>query len=230
MSSSGLQTVINYSNTMLVDRRKVVGTQYTRNEVPRVTQTPTLNPWKFTFELPNSFRYSEARALMEEIDTLDAFTPQLVTFSNNSTLNWIFAYQGTMTPAQISAITVVDYTGNQLILNNIPPINASRLLFAKNDLIQIAGHPYPFTSTTDVYRGTDISVTVTTSRPNIITSNIYASRIVVGNACQFNLFCPNMPKYKLTVGGQLMQDGQLINNALLNWSSGFLMYEFVGQA
>jgi hypothetical protein len=230
MSSSGLQTVINYSNTMLVDRRKVVGIQYTRNEVPRATQTPTLNPWKFTFELPNSFRYSDARALMEEVDTLDAFTPQLVTFSNNSKLAWIFAYQGTMSPTQISAITVLSYAGNQLILNNIPPIGATRLLFAKNDLIQIAGYPYPFTSTTDVYRGTGPTVTITTSRPNIISTSVVGNGIVVGNGCQFNVFCPNMPKYKLTVGGQLMQNGQLINNALLNWSSGFLMYEYVSQA
>jgi len=228
--STGLQTVINYSNTMLVDRRKVVGIQYTRNEIPRVTLTPTLNPWKFTFELPNSFRYSDARALMEQIDTLDQFTPQIVTFGDNPNLSWMFAYQGVMSPQMINNITVRSFAGNQLILQNLPAINAQAPLFLQNDLIQIAGHPYPFTSTTDVLRGTDTSVTITTNRPNIISSTVVGSNIVVGNQCQFNLFCPNMPKYKLVVGGQLVSNGQLINNALLNWSSGFLMYEFCGDA
>ena len=135
--STGLQTVIDYSNTMLIDRRKVVGIQYTRNEVPRTTLTPTLNPWKITVELPNSFRYSQARALMEEVDTLDAWQPQVVTFGNNPKLSWIFAYQGAMSPSQVTSVTVVSYIGNQLILGNLPTMASDSVLFAKNDLIQI---------------------------------------------------------------------------------------------
>jgi hypothetical protein len=228
--ATGLQTVINYSNTMLVDRRKVVGIQYTRNEVPRSTLTPTLNPWKFTFELPNSFRYSDARALMEELDTLDQWQPQVISFNSNPNLTWIFAYQGTMSTAMINNMRVESFIDDQLVLNNLPAIASTRLLFAKNDLIQIVGFPYPFTSTTNIVRGTGSTVTVTTNRPNIITSSVTGLGIIVGNTCQFNLFCPNMPKYKLVVGGQKMVNGQLVSNALLNWSSGFLLYEYVGEA
>ena len=78
---SGLQTIINSCNTINFNRRNVVGTQYTRNEIPRVSQTPTKNPWKITVEMPNSFRYSDARALMEELDTLDTFTNQEIKFT-----------------------------------------------------------------------------------------------------------------------------------------------------
>ena len=85
---AGLQTILTYCNSLAIDRRKIVGIQFTRNEIPRVSQTPTLNPWKFTLEMPNSFRYYQARELMESLDTLDRINPEVITFSDNSNLSW----------------------------------------------------------------------------------------------------------------------------------------------
>ena len=228
---SGLQTIIDKCNGMKINRRNVVGTQYTRNEIPRVSQTPTLNPWKLTMEMPNSFRYSDARALMEELDTLDTYTPQLVTFGNNPNLTWIWAYQGSLTSAQITGLTVVSYVGETLTLGGLPTVAASTVIFKKNDLIQINGHPYPFTSTTDVLRGSGTTITVTTSRPNIISTGVTGSGITVGSNCYFYLFCPNMPVYKLIPGGyQRYGNGPVLNNAIIQWSDNFYMYEWVATA
>jgi hypothetical protein len=231
---SGLQTIINASNGLLIDRRKVVGIQYTRNEIPRVSQTPTKNPWKFTLDVPNSFRYSEGRALMEALDTLDRITPQVVTFSNLAAFNWMFRYQGQMSSGQLATITVTSFVGNTLTLN-VSGITAAStaVLFQPNDLIQIGSsnqYPYPFTSTTQVLRGSGSTVVVTTSRPNILTGNLVGLGIIVGNNCQFNMFCPNMPTYKLTVGGYVGNGTTTTNNALLEFSDSFQLYEFVGTA
>ena len=227
---SGLQTILDNCNTIKFNRRNVVGTQYTRNEIPRVSQTPTKNPWKITVEMPNSFRYSDARALMEELDTLDTFTNQEITFSNNAKLSWIFRYQGSLTGGQISGLTVTSYTGNQFVLGGLPGVGAGTTLFKKNDLIQINTFPYPFTSQTDVLRGGGGTVTVTTSRPNIISSSVTGSGLTVGNDCTFNVFCPNMPVYKLIPGGWQIASGITTNNAYLEWSDNFYMYEWVGEA
>lgn len=227
---SGLQTILDNCNTIKFNRRNVVGTQYTRNEIPRISQTPTKNPWKITVEMPNSFRYSDARALMEELDTLDTFTNQEITFSNNAKLSWIFRYQGSLTSGQINGLTVTSYTGNQLVLGGLPGVGAGTTLFKKNDLIQINTFPYPFTSQTDVLRGGGGTVTVTTSRPNIISSSVTGYGITVGNTCTFNVFCPNMPVYKLIPGGWQLTSGTTINNAYLEWSDNFYLYEFVGDA
>jgi hypothetical protein len=231
---SGLQTIINASNGLLIDRRKVVGIQFTRNEIPRVSQTPTKNPWKFTLDVPNSFRYSEGRALMEALDRLDRITPQIVTFSNLAAFNWMFRYQGAMTSGQLATITVTSFTGSTLTLN-VSGITAAStaVLFEPNDLIQIGSsneYPYPFTSTTQVLRGSGSTVTVTTSRPNILTGNLVGKGIIVGNTCQFNMFCPNMPTYKLIVGGYLGNGATTTNNALLEFSDSFQLYEYVGTA
>jgi hypothetical protein len=227
---SGLQTIVDFCGSLKIDRRKVVGIQFTRNEIPRVSETPTKNPWRFTLELPNSFKYYEARALMEEIDNLDRTTPQLITFSNNPALNWIYKYQGTMSTAQISAISVQSFIGDQLVLQNLPVVPSTRVLFGANDLIQIGNYTYPFTSTTQVLRGSGSTVTVTTNRPNIISGAVAGAGITVGNACEFYMFCPNMPTYKLIPGGQTMLQGQVISNALIEWSDAFQLYEWVATA
>lgn len=224
---SGLQTIINKCNGLTIDRRQMVGIQYTRNEQPRTSLTPTLNPWRFTLEMPSSIRYSEGRALVEALDTLDRYTPQIVTFNNNACLNWIFRYQGEMTTGDIGNITVASFTGDQLELTNLPTTGANTVLFEPNDLIQIGTHTYPFTSTTQVLRGSGSNVTVTTSRPNIISANVVSDGITVGSGCQFYVFCPNMPTYKLIPGGAQYANGVRINNALLEFTDAFNLYEYV---
>lgn len=227
---SGLQTIIDKCNGLNIDRRKMVGIQYTRNESPRTSQTPTFNPWRFVLDMPSSLRYFQARALLEQLDTLDRNTPQVITFANNPCLSWIFKYQGSLSNTQLSGITVQSFVGNQLVLTNLPVVSASRVLFEPNDLIQIGSHTFPFTSTTQVTRGTDATVTVTTNRPNIITSSVVGNNIIVGNACSFYMFCPNMPTYKLVPGGSARENGVTINNALIEFSDSFNLYEWVATA
>jgi hypothetical protein len=230
---AGLQTILNYCNGLEIDRRKVVGIQYTRNEIPRVSATPTKNPWKFTLDMPNRFKYYQARDLMEALDTLDRITPEIITFSNVPQLSWVFRYQGAMNTAQRNAITVQSFVGDQLVLTGLPAVASTTVLFQPNDLIQIGPlnlHPYPFTSTTQILRGTGSTVTVTTSRPNIFTGVLTGLGVIIGNSCQFYMFCPNMPTYKLTVGGYVGNGTTTTNNALLEWSDSFQFYEFVGTA
>lgn len=228
---AGLQTIIDSADSLLIDRRKVVGIQITRNEVPRTSLTPTFQPWRFTLTVPSRLRYSQARALLEALDTLDRNTPEIVTFSNNACLSWIFRYQGSMSTAQISGITVQSFVGNQLVLTNLPAIASTRVLFEPNDLIQIGTYTFPFTSTTQITRGTGSTVTITTNRPNIISSSVVGNGITVGNACDFYMFCPNMPTYKLVPGGAIKGAGGVtLNNALIEFSDAFTLYEWVGTA
>lgn len=224
-----LQTIINISNSLNIDRRKLVGIQYARNELARVSETPTYNPWKLTVATPNSLKYNEARGILETLDTLDRRTPETITFSNNGLLNWMFAYQGGLAPSQLSNIVITSFTGNQMILN-VSAVSASpsTLVLKKGDFIQILGYPYPFTSTTDVARGSGTTVTVTTHRPNIITDNVAGLGLNWGNNVQFRMFCPNMPTYTLLPGGQTMSNGVMINNAYIEFSDQFRLYEWLG--
>jgi len=223
-----LQTILNNAESIGIDRRKVIGIQYTRNEIPRISEVPTMQPWRFSVTMPSYLQYSNARGIMEAIDKLDRKTAEVITFSSNANLSWIFRYQGEMSEGQLNDLTVTSHVGNQLTLTTLPGIGAGAVLFEPNDLIQIAGHPYPYTVVNQVIRGGSSSVVLTTHRPNILSASVSGLNVVVGNACSFTLFCPNMPLYKLTPGAPLYSGATLISNALIEWSSDFNLYEMVG--
>jgi hypothetical protein len=231
---AGLQTIIDKADSLEIDRRKVIGVQITRNEVPRTSATPTYQPWRMKLTVPSRLRYSEVRDLLEALDTIDRNTPEVVTFGNNACLSWIFRYQGAMSQTQINNITVQSFNNNQLVLTGLPAVPSGTVLFEPNDLIQIGNEPFPFTSTARVLRGGAGIVTVFTNRPNIITGGsaaVTGDGITVGNSCDFKMFCPNMPVYKLTPGGYLRGTGSTtLNNALIEFSDAFLLYEYVGDA
>ena len=227
---AGLQTIINNASAMTIDRRKVVGVQITRNEIPRTSLTPTRQPWRFVLTMPSSLKYYANRDLLEALDTLDRYQPEYVTFSDNACLSWIFRYQGQLTQGQLNGLTVQSFVGNQLVLSGLPVVPSSRVIFEPNDLIQIGNYKFPFTSTTRILRGGGGTVTVTTNRPNIITSSVVGAGLTVGNACQFYMFCPNMPTYKLVPGGYASSNGTTINNALIEFNDDFTLYEWVGTA
>ena len=113
-----IQSIIDRCNSLQMNRRKLVGIQYSRNEIPRVSETPTKNPWKFTISMPTSLRYSDARSIIESLDQLDRRSSEIITFNNNSNMNWIFRYQGNVGLSQIQAMKVSSFIGNQLILDN----------------------------------------------------------------------------------------------------------------
>jgi len=231
---AGLQTIINSADSLEIDRRKVVGIQITRNEIPRTSATPTYQPWRMKLTVPSRFYYNQARSLLEALDTIDRNTPEIITFSDNAKLSWIFRYQGAMSAGQINNITVQSFgtiSGNDLVLTNLPAVASGTVLFEPNDLIQIGNNPFPFTSTAQVLRGSASTVTVYTNRPNILTSSVVGSGITVGNACEFKMFCPNMPVYKLKPSAYLTSSGgTILNNAVIEFSDAFNLYEFVGDA
>lgn len=227
---AGLQTIIDNCDSIEIDRRKVVGIQITRNEVARTSETPTFQPWRMKLTMPSRFKYNQVRSLLEALDTLDRNTPEVVTFGNVPCLSWIFKYQGALTSGQLSQILVDTFNGNTLRLDNLPSVSSGTVMFEPNDLIQIGNYPYPFTSTTRILRGTLGYVDVITNRPNILTGNVSNETITVGNECEFNMFCPNMPVYKLKPGGYMQQGGVTTNNALIEFSDSFDLYEWVATA
>lgn len=214
-----IQKIINVCETLNIDRRKVVGVQYSRSEIAKVSSTPTRNPWRFNLNVTAGLQYSKNRDLLEDIDRIDRSLTETVSFSSVPGHAFLFAYQGAMNAIAISNLRITSFVGNQLVLNTLPVLTQGAVLFRKGDILQIVGYPHPFTVTQDVLRGTGETVTLTTHRPNFITASVANLGVVVGNAVQFKVFCPNMPTYTLVPGG---------TDALIEWTSDFQLYEFTG--
>ena len=224
-----LQRILNQSNDIVINRRRVIGVQYTRNEILRTAETPTLNPWKFTVTSSNGFVYSEVRDMLEQLDWIDRRIPETITFSDNPNFNWMFRYQGDMVQADIDAIVVDSFSGNQLVLGNLPALLDTAVLFRPNDIIQIGNNYFPFTSVNTVTRGLASTVTVTTHRPNVIANSVVNSNIVVGSQVRFNMLCMNMPTYKLIPGARRINSlGEITNNAIVEFNDPFEFVEYLG--
>ena len=220
---AGLQTIVNYSDSLTINRRRLVSVQYTRSEIAKVNETASRNPWRFSLGISAALRYQDCRELLEQLDYLDKTRPETISFNSStgasSGLAYMFAYQGALTQGILDQITVSSFSGNQLVLT-VPAMATGTVIFKKGDYIQIKGFPYPFTSTTDVVKAAgSLLVTVTTHRPNFISGSLGNPGINVGNSVQFRMLCINMPTPKLSPGG---------TNAIVSWGSGFELYEYTG--
>jgi hypothetical protein len=215
-----LQTIINSAESISINRRKMIGIQYTRDEIVRASETTTRNPWRFTVKVSKLFTYAQARSLTESLDHQDRVTPQTITFGDNIKLNYLFAYQGKMNSTQLNTFRVHSFSGNQLVFDTLPAGIAGTVIFEPGDLIQITGYPYPFTIVNRVtLPGSGSTVTATTHRPNFIDDDVTGLGIQVGNGVNFNMLCTNMPTYTLVRGGK---------NAMVRFDTDFSLYEFTG--
>jgi len=229
---AGLQDIINKASSIQINRRKVVGIQITRNEIPRTSLTPTRNPWRFTVEMPPVLSWYNNRNLVEYLDNIDRYSPQIVNFSNTC-INWIYRYQGNMTNAMINGLVISNISGTNMTLSNLlaSGVGLGRIMFQAGDLIQIGNNPYPFTSVNTVTATGSNTITFQTSRPmDFVTYVPNVSGINVGVNCNFNVFCPNMPTYRLVPGNPVYNGSTLINNARIEFSEPFELYEWVGGA
>jgi len=230
---AGLQDIIDLSSSITINRRKVVGTQITRNEIPRTSLTPTRVPWRFTIEMPPQLPWWSNRNLVEYLDNLDRYSPQQVNFTSTC-LQWVFRYQGTMTSGQVAALTVSSIVGTNITLAGLSAagITNGQIMFQPGDLIQIGANPYPFTSVNQVLGNGTNTVTFQTSRPMdfLSTGASIGAGITVGPSCTFNVFCPNMPTYRLLPGRYFDYNGTALNKARIEFTDVFELYEWVGGA
>jgi len=234
---AGLQRIINACEELNIDRRRVLGVQYTRSEIAKIGETPTRNPWRFNLKISAALPYSTNRDLLETIDWLDRRYTEDIGFSTangaSAGLAYMFAYQGLLNSTIQAQITVNSFSGNQLTLNIPNSVVTGTVVFKQGDLIQIKGYSHPFTvvgpaansgviTPGDVTVTTTGTLTVTTHRPNFFPSTINLSGLGLnfGKDCLFKMFSPNMPTYKLVPGG---------SNAIIQWTSDFQLYEYTGE-
>lgn len=226
-----LQSIIDLSNSLNINRRKLVGVQYTRSQLPKTDLTVTKNPWRFTVEVPGLPWY-KMRSIIENLDHIDRYVPQTISFANNPKIAWMFRYQGDY-PVIPTSLTVTSFTGTQLTVGNVPSMTLGSYLFRAGDLIQISDYPFPFTVVNNV-QYTGASAVITTHRPNIINGTVSGKSVIVGSGCQFYMFAAEMPTYTITPGARVIDPSYqidpsagIINNGIVTFDGGFQLYEYL---
>jgi hypothetical protein len=228
-----LQAIWNFSSQLSINKRKLVGIQFTRNQDPKTDLSVTKDPWRFTLQYPGR-PWNLMRSTLESLDALDRYQPQTIQIGQNTNFAWLYRYLGDATST--AGFTVSSFVGNQLVLGNLTGVGltAGEYVFRAGDLVQIGtgsnAKPYPYTIVNDVVFTGAATVTCTTHRPNIISTSVVGFKINVGPQCLISVFCPNMPSYTLTPGAYTVSQNTVINNAIVQFDDAFQLYEWTAQS
>jgi len=216
-----IQAIIDRAESIKFDRRKVVGQAVTRNEIVRVSEAITRNPWRFSVKVSAPISYYTARPIIEQLDKLDRATSEVITFSNNPNLSWMLAYDfdNQVNSAAIAAMTPTAVSGTNVTISGLPPVADTTLMFRQGDFVQFGSYPHPFTVTANVFRGTGASVVLPLHRPVFMSTDVVGQPIRVGNSVQFRMIATQMPTYTIIRGGE---------NGLIVFDSDFELIEFTG--
>jgi hypothetical protein len=215
------QTIFDISQSISVNTRKMAGQQVSRSGQVRTLEYLTAQPWIFTVKPHGYLYFPHAREQLQTIDNLDRITPGTITFSS-SALSWFCAYQGALTSAQASALTLASVpaaNATTISVGNLPAIGgaitSATIVFKAGDVLQLGNFPYRVT--TQVLRGSSATVSVTIHRPVIGTPSA-GVLAAVGSSCTWSVVAEVCPTYTLIP----MTDG-----AFVNWDSDFVFRENV---
>jgi hypothetical protein len=228
-----LQRIINKAETISFNRRRPIGLQFSKSQIPYAVETVTRNPWQMTVKIaaPLVYDSDDTRSILETLDKLDRANFESIYFSNNLNLSFMIKYRGELFGYQLNAIRVTSFVGNQLTLSLPADIPTNTIAFKAGDFLQIANHPHPFTVVGGANAATvgnvvltsgqvaARSVTITVHRGNFLTGTLTNLALNFGSDCRFQMFCQNMPTYTIIKMGK---------EAYIQFDSEFQMYEWTG--
>ena len=204
-----IQNIINSCQQLEIDRRRMVGQTISRSQRIKTAERSTAQPWKFKVTPPAQLPWATSRGVIEVIDLNDRVNEYTISLNANSGMNYITAYQGSLSQAQLDALTISTSTTSTLVLTTLPSTTSTTVLFKPGDIIQPANSRYPYSVTETVTRGTNTTTSVTLHRP-IITSegiNLVGQGVSVGNSATWRVIVTGLPTYALIPMRQVQYTG-----------------------
>ena len=195
------QTIIDNATFITIDKRKTTAMSVSRSgHVKTAERQPSV--YKFTVGSVPGLKYSENRGVLEDIDTADRVTEANISLANNSGMNYITAYQGDVTDAELNDIVMVGGDGKELYIN-CSGVTGSGTLFKKGDFVQPAGNSniyrYPYQVTSYVSFSASANVTIPVHRPVLSQTGqvITSGGLRTGTECRFHVKAMTCPTYSI---------------------------------
>lgn len=207
---SKFQWVINNAAQLDINDLNMTSSTITRDGTVR-SVTRGGQPWVFTVTLPNGPRWSDYRVQYAEAQRFEKSIPQTIQF-NHTGHEWMFAYQGTMTPQDPNQGTFNgEWTkGNTTFTMTGGTGLSDKTRVVAGDIVQLGveGYVYKIVETAFAAQTTQIRV----HRPIIEAGS---GLVFVGEFCKFEVICTQFPKPVFFEQNQV------------GWSSAFIFTEVV---
>ena len=195
------QTIIDNATFITIDKRKTTAMSVSRSgHVKTAERQPSV--YKFTVGSVPGLTYSTNRDVLEDIDSADRIVEANISLANNSGMNYITAYQGSLNQTALNAMVMVGGAGNVLTIN-MSASSGSGTAFKKGDFIQPKGdtgeYRYPYQVTEDVTFSTGSAVAVKVHRPVLEQTGtvITSGGIRAGTAVRFHVKAMTCPTYSI---------------------------------
>jgi hypothetical protein len=223
-----LSTILSIAEQVSINDQRFVGQVISRNQRISTSEIVTVVPFQFEFKPMNYLLYSKNRALLSNLRYYDKSLEQYLNFGGTGWVNYI-AYQGDMSPSQISACQWQTASAvKNLVLGNLPSISTSAYIVRVGDFCQVGR--YAYIATADVQRGSGTTVTIPVHR-NLLTPVVspinavigqYGTTIAMGGntytGITFPVILQQYPTYTLI---------PMTNDSFIQWNQTFKGFESV---
>lgn len=223
-----LQTILSVAETIGINDHKFVGQMMSRNMRISTSEILTVQPFEFEIKPMNYLLYSQNRAVLSALRTVDRQGESYLNFGTTGWVNYI-AYRGDMTGVQINACTIETGSANKtIVLSSLPSISSSAYIVKTGDFIQI--DRYSYIATDDVLRGVGSTVNIPVHRTIITTLSAaigavigqYGTTVALGGntytGITFPVIMREYPTYALV---------PMTNDSFIQWAGGFKAIEAV---
>ena len=198
--TTAYQTVIDYAETISINRRKKVSQTTSRDGTVKSTSLGG-QIWEFEVQLPSGPAWTTFRPLIEKMEYLDRTTVGTIQI-NKAGHSYITGYQGNL--ASTSGIGVSFSSGNLITITSGASLG-SGFRFRAGDLIQLGAGGKVYSVADDVaYNANNITL----HRPVRETAGSYT--LIVGQSVTWSVICVQFPKWTIFGYDQIQWDGPFV--------------------
>jgi len=197
MTTTAFQTIIDYAESISINKRGVVSQTISRDQTVRSTSRGG-QVWRFDVKIADGIAWQTLRGSIEALENADRHTSGNISLNTSGT-EWFMNYQGDSVSTTGFAGNVIQ--GNTSLTLTASPTTSSGYKFKAGDLIQLGGEKV-YTVVSDVAFNSN---SVTLNRPVIESTGAYS--LTVGPDCVFKVICTNFPNWTIFARDQVSWDG-----------------------
>ena len=200
-----LQTIIDNATYVEFDIREISGSTMSRSGHYK-TADRNVNVYSFTVGMHNGLTYSTNRSVIQDLYTTGSTTEANISLNNNSGMNYLTDYQGSLSGAQQAQVTLNSTFGSEIYVDTTSVsgnVSGYTHLVKKGDFIQPKGNTdtyrYPYQVTSDVAWSSAANITIPVHRPILEQDGVALTSggIKLGNDVRWQVKITNLPKYTI---------------------------------
>jgi hypothetical protein len=223
-----LQTILSVAESVGINDHRFIGQMLSRNMRLNTSEILTVQPFEFEIKPMNYLLYSQNRAVLSALRTVDKQYESYLNFGSTGWLNYV-NYQGDMSSAQANNCQIDIASANKtIVLGSLPSISSTAFIVKIGDFIQI--DRYAYIATANVQRGGGSTVNIPVHR-TIMTTLVspigavigqYGTTVSLGGSTYTGITFPvtlrEYPTYTLV---------PMTNDSFIQWNGGFKAVEVV---